>query len=72
MKSIEHLLTEVEVAERHRRSVKTLQNERVKGGGIPFVKIGRLVRYRFEDILEYEANCRFSSTSAANVRKGSV
>lgn len=29
---------------------KTLANQRIKGGGIPFLKLGRRVRYRQEDI----------------------
>ena len=41
----EIFLTENELAARHRRSAKTLQNARVKGGFIPFVRIGRNVRY---------------------------
>jgi hypothetical protein len=35
-------------------SVRTLQAARVKGGGVPFVRIGRAVRYRLEDVLAYE------------------
>jgi len=57
------LLTEEELAERHQRSVKTIRNLRVKGGYVPFLKIGRHVRYRMEDILAYEAGCLRRSTS---------
>lgn len=42
------LLTEAEAAELRRQSVRTLQAERVRGGGCPFVKLGRSVRYRAE------------------------
>ena len=48
------LLTEQQLAERQQRSVKTLQNLRVKGGSIPFVKIGRHVRYRLSDVIAWE------------------
>jgi hypothetical protein len=42
--------------------VKTLQYLRVAGGGPPFVKIGRLVRYRHEDLLAFiEANRKFNT-----------
>ena len=58
-------MTESELADRHRRSIKTIQNERVKGTGIPFIKIGRLVRYRLEDIIRYEDGARRLNTSAA-------
>jgi hypothetical protein len=57
------LLTERQLAERQQRSVKTLQNLRVKGGSIPFVKIGRHVRYRLSDIIAWEAAHTLSSTS---------
>lgn len=61
--TFERLATEVEVAERHCRSIKTLQNERTKGGGIPFLKIGRLVRYRWSDVLAFEEEAMRTSTS---------
>ncbi|MDX7953822.1 helix-turn-helix domain-containing protein [Lichenihabitans sp. Uapishka_5] len=38
-------LTDVELAERWRMSPKTLRNLRVQGGHVPFIRIGRLVRY---------------------------
>ena len=57
------LLTELQLAERHQRSVKTLRNERLRGAGVPFVKIGRHVRYRVVDILAFEASHRRLSTS---------
>jgi hypothetical protein len=57
------LLTEQQLAERQQRSIKTLQNLRVKGGSIPFVKIGRHVRYRLSDIIAWEAAHTLSSTS---------
>jgi hypothetical protein len=48
-------LNEKQLAERWAVSVRTLQAARVKGGGVPFVRIGsRAVRYRLEDVLAYE------------------
>jgi hypothetical protein len=47
-------LNEKQLAERWAVSVRTLQAARVKGGGVPFVRIGRSVRYRLEDVLAYE------------------
>jgi hypothetical protein len=58
-------LTEQQLAERQQRSVKTLQNLRVKGGSIPFVKIGRHVRYRLSAVIAWEAAHTLSSTSEA-------
>ncbi len=55
--------TESELATRQQRSVKTLRNDRLRGGGIPFVKLGRLVRYRLSDIEMWEkANLRRSTS----------
>jgi predicted DNA-binding transcriptional regulator AlpA len=31
----------------------TLRNDRHKGRGIPYVKIGRSVRYRLDDVIAY-------------------
>ena len=59
----EVFLTERQLAERHQRSVKTLRNARVYGGYIPFVKIGRSVRYRFSDVIRYEEANMLESTS---------
>lgn len=47
-------LNEKQLAERWGVSVRTLQATRVKGSGVPFVRIGRAVRYRLEDVLAYE------------------
>lgn len=46
----EIFLTEKQLAQRHQRSPKTLRNDRVKGGYVPFVKIGHHIRYRFSDV----------------------
>lgn len=68
----EIFLTERELAARHQRSVKTLRNARVKGGFIPFVRIGRNVRYRFSDVLAYEAANSVGSTSEPTANMASV
>jgi len=47
------LLTEQELAESLRISVKTLQGQRWMKIGIPYLKIGRSVRYRQEDVDRY-------------------
>ncbi len=43
---MERLLTQSEVAERLGTSERFLEVRRVTGGGPPFVKVGRIVRYR--------------------------
>ena len=53
------LLTEQQLAERWAISVKTLQNRRVSGGFVPYIKLSRTVRYRLSDVLAWEgANLR--------------
>lgn len=47
------LLTEQNVAELLQVSVKTLQGQRWMKIGIPYLKIGRSVRYRQEDVERY-------------------
>ncbi len=48
-------LTETQLAQRWQLSVKTLQANRWKGIGCNHVKLGRLVRYRMEDVVAYES-----------------
>jgi predicted DNA-binding transcriptional regulator AlpA len=43
---LENLLSENEIAQIFGRSVPTLQKDRLRGNGPPYLKIGRLVRYR--------------------------
>jgi len=43
-------LTEVEVAEITNMSLSTLRNHRFLGRGIPYIKIGRSVRYNENDV----------------------
>lgn len=47
-------LTDVEVAERLGVSRFTVRSWRLKGLGPRFLKLGRAVRYRTEDVNEYE------------------
>src|SRR5688572_11827924 len=59
----DRLLTEREVAIRQHRSIKTLQNQRVSGGGIPYLKRSRSVRYRLSDVIAWENSHLRTSTS---------
>lgn len=57
------LLTERQAAAFRGQSVKTLQNERVRGDGCPYVKLGRSVRYRRRDLVAFvEAHLRRSTS----------
>jgi hypothetical protein len=45
-------------------STSTMERDRWSGGGIPYIKINRLVRYRKADVLEWLGQfCPQSSTS---------
>jgi len=49
----QQFLTEKETAKITSRSLSTLRNERSKGDGIPYHKIGRSVRYKLEDVMNW-------------------
>jgi predicted DNA-binding transcriptional regulator AlpA len=47
---LDSLLSDRDVEKITGRARSTLQKDRVVGSGIPFVRIGRLVRYRQSDV----------------------
>ena len=57
------LRDEIFVAKKLHCQPKTLQSWRVRGAGPPFCKIGRLVRYRDEDVMTWLESRRANSTS---------
>ena len=63
MTTEEILLTEHDLSALTKKSVRTLQGQRVRGDGIPFVKLGAHVRYRMADIESYLAAHTRRSTS---------
>ena len=58
------LLTQSDAAKLLRLSERTLERLRLQGGGPPFVKAGRSVRYRESDLDAWIAARVVSSTSA--------
>jgi hypothetical protein len=50
---LERMLNEYEVEEISGRSVGSLRRDRLFGKGIPYVKLGALVRYRPSDVRDY-------------------
>ena len=58
---MEILLTERDVSKRIIRSIQTLRNDRSKGQGIPYIKVGRLVRYRQSDVEKFIENERIET-----------
>lgn len=68
--SNEAFLNRHQLAERWNCSVKKIDNDRLTGCGCRHVKIGRLVRYRLADVVEYEDTRLRRSTSDAVVKSG--
>ena len=52
-----------QLSQRQNRSEKTLAHDRCRGIGVPFIKYGRICRYRLEDVLRFEAAQLRNSTS---------
>jgi predicted DNA-binding transcriptional regulator AlpA len=64
---LDPLLSDRDVEKITGRARSTLQKDRVSGSGIPFVRIGRLVRYRQSDVRTYlDALPACRSTSEAD------
>lgn len=63
MEKTDEFLTEPELAERWRITVRKLQKDRLQGGSVPFCKLGGAIRYRLADVLAYEAAHQYKSTS---------
>src|SRR5262249_55366142 len=59
------LLTQAEAARFLRLSERTLERYRHSGGGPKFVRQGKCVRYRQEDLEAWVAGCTVGSTSEA-------
>ncbi|MEV6362010.1 helix-turn-helix transcriptional regulator [Nocardia asteroides] len=53
--TVDEFATAAEVAERWRTTERALSQQRYSGTGPAFVKIGRRVRYRWADVLEFES-----------------
>ncbi|MBZ9864206.1 hypothetical protein LB515_02345 [Mesorhizobium sp. CA15] len=59
----DRLIDEKALAVRWGVSTRTLQNKRVAGNGIPFLKISSSVRYRMSDVIAFENAAMRLSTS---------
>ena len=62
------LLTQPETAEVTRLSERTLERHRLAGTGPAFVRLGRRVFYRREDLEAWIADCTHRSTCEADVK----
>ena len=64
---LERLLSDYDLEALGIKSRSTAQKDRVAGRGIPFIKIGRLVRYRPADVEQYISDLpTLHSTSEAD------
>ncbi len=63
--SIQTLLDEKKLAEHLGVSVRTLQSQRQRGDGIPFIRLGRTIRYDLATVQEHLARNTCTSTSVA-------
>jgi predicted DNA-binding transcriptional regulator AlpA len=67
---IDRLISEKEAAQITGLSVAWFQRKRWAGGGPPYVKIGRCVRYRETDLVAYiDARAGYLSTSDVTCRR---
>jgi predicted DNA-binding transcriptional regulator AlpA len=46
-------IDEKEVSRITGRGLQTLRNDRHRGRGLPYIKMGRSVRYSFEDVINF-------------------
>ena len=68
----DELIDDREVARITKRARPTLQKDRLYGRGIPFVRLGRLVRYRKRDVEAYIAGLpSYQSTTEADHARAS-
>lgn len=66
MENLEELLTGQEYARLRRCSVRTVERERSTGEGCRYIKLGRAVRYRRRDVVDFiERNARQSTSERA-------
>lgn len=56
-------MNEKQVAESLNVSVKLLQKQRMTGEGLPYLKIGKCVRYDPQDVEQFIINSKVKSTS---------
>jgi predicted DNA-binding transcriptional regulator AlpA len=62
-------LIEDQLAAREQVSVRTAQRWRTTGEGPPYIKVGKAVRYRLQDVKEWEeARVRQSTSEHGNGR----
>lgn len=51
--TVPFMLTTAEVAKLFNISIRTLEDWRLRGGGPRYIKVGRLVRYLYSDVVAF-------------------
>jgi hypothetical protein len=64
-KTVEQIVTEQKAAEELKLAVQTLRNWRHQRRGPAYLKFGRSVRYKIDDLLEYKERHRVDPEKAA-------
>lgn len=62
--TMKRYLNEVQVSEITGRALSTLRNERAKNQGMPYIKIGRSVRYDLGDVIRFMDAHKIETQSA--------
>lgn len=65
------MITQEQLAERWLISAATLERDRSFKQGVKYLKIGGLIRYRMQDVLDYEQQCTVE-TKPSTSKKGKV
>jgi len=68
MENIKYL-NEVQVSEITGRALQSLRNDRHKGRGFPYVKIGRSVRYSLSDVVAFMDAHRIETEDSKTLSK---
>lgn len=53
LQQLEQLIDEKQLAEITGKALQTIRNDRCKKKGVPYIKLGRSIRYSLSDIARY-------------------
>ena len=70
MTTPEQLMTQEELAFRWKISEATLERDRSLKQGCRYLKLGGLIRYRIQDVLDYEEACTHEPTKKLREKNG--
>ena len=62
------LIKENQLASMLKLSARTLQNQRRTGTGLPYVRIGKMIRYDVHQVEDYLRANNYNSTSELNIQ----